>query len=196
MPAARGERRKAAVWPTSAAVSSRASGELARVYSIIRWISPMALAAREASGPAEMVLTRTPNRRPASKASVRVSDSSAAPGRPPPAVPGNAPLAGHVGERDEGASPSRAHQGSELPHQRDVAVRAHADRFEVAPAAGIEQGVPDFGPVGEAVHHDVQAAGPEVLAEPRRHARDGEIAPVLVPLVFAELGGGVLPGGA
>src|ERR1041385_4899908 len=78
MPAARGDRRKAAVWPTSAAVSSRASGEVARVYSIMRWMSPIALAAREASGPAEMGLTRTPNRRPASKASVRVSDSSAA----------------------------------------------------------------------------------------------------------------------
>ena len=39
---------------------------------------PMALAAREASGPAEMVFTRTPNRRPASNARVRVSDSSAA----------------------------------------------------------------------------------------------------------------------
>jgi hypothetical protein len=39
---------------------------------------PIALAAREASGPAEIVLTRTPNRRPASKASTRVSLSSAA----------------------------------------------------------------------------------------------------------------------
>lgn len=35
-------------------------------------------AAREPSGPAEMVLTRTPNLRPASNASTRVSDSSAA----------------------------------------------------------------------------------------------------------------------
>jgi len=38
----------------------------------------MALAAREASGPAEIVFTRTPYWRPASKASVRVSLSSAA----------------------------------------------------------------------------------------------------------------------
>lgn len=36
------------------------------------------LAAREPRGPAEMVLTRTPYLRPASKASTRVSDSSAA----------------------------------------------------------------------------------------------------------------------
>ena len=39
---------------------------------------PIALAARDAYGPAEMVFTRTPHLRPASKASVRVSLSSAA----------------------------------------------------------------------------------------------------------------------
>ena len=41
-------------------------------------MKPIALAAREAHGPAEIALTRTPQRRPASKASVRVSLSSAA----------------------------------------------------------------------------------------------------------------------
>jgi len=41
-------------------------------------MKPMALAAREPSGPAEMVLTRTPHLRPASYASTRVSLSSAA----------------------------------------------------------------------------------------------------------------------
>jgi hypothetical protein len=39
---------------------------------------PIALAARDASGPAEMVLTRAPHLRPASYARVRVSLSSAA----------------------------------------------------------------------------------------------------------------------
>ena len=64
--------------PTSSASIGRGRGELAVVYSIIVSMKPMALAAREAHGPAEMVLTRTPQRRPASKASVRVSASSAA----------------------------------------------------------------------------------------------------------------------
>ena len=41
-------------------------------------MKPMALAARLPSGPAEMVFTRTPHLRPASYASTRVSDSSAA----------------------------------------------------------------------------------------------------------------------
>ena len=39
---------------------------------------PIALAAREASAPAEIVFTRWPHLRPASKASMRVSLSSAA----------------------------------------------------------------------------------------------------------------------
>ena len=39
---------------------------------------PIALAARDANGPAEMVFTRIPYLRPASKDKVRVSDSSAA----------------------------------------------------------------------------------------------------------------------
>ena len=39
---------------------------------------PMALAARDAYGPAEIVFTRSPHFRPASYASVRVSLSSAA----------------------------------------------------------------------------------------------------------------------
>ncbi len=41
-------------------------------------MKPIAVAAREAQGPAEIALTRTPHRRPASNASVRVSASSAA----------------------------------------------------------------------------------------------------------------------
>src|SRR3954462_12204083 len=47
---------------------------------------PIALAARDASGPAEMVLTRMPHLRPASNASGRVSLSSApwADDMPPP----------------------------------------------------------------------------------------------------------------
>ncbi len=40
-------------------------------------MKPMAFAARDPSGPAEMELTRTENLRPASYASTRVSDSSA-----------------------------------------------------------------------------------------------------------------------
>ena len=41
-------------------------------------MKPIALAAREPRGPAEMVLTRIPHLRPASYASTWVSDSSAA----------------------------------------------------------------------------------------------------------------------
>ena len=76
--AARGLQRNAAVLPTSVAWIGRGSGALALVYSIIVWMKPIAVAAREAQGPAEIALTRTPQRRPASKARVRVSASSAA----------------------------------------------------------------------------------------------------------------------
>src|SRR6185503_9515819 len=75
---ASGLQRNAAAWPTSAASIGRASGELAAVYLIIVSMNPMAEAARDAQGPAEIALMRTPHRRPASKASVRVSASSAA----------------------------------------------------------------------------------------------------------------------
>ncbi len=64
--------------PTSVAWIGRGSGEFALVYSIIVSMKPIAVAARDAQGPAEMALTRTPHRRPASNASVRVSASSAA----------------------------------------------------------------------------------------------------------------------
>ena len=47
-------------------------------YLTIRSMIPIALAARDAYGPAEIVLTRAPHFRPASKASSRVSLSSAA----------------------------------------------------------------------------------------------------------------------
>jgi hypothetical protein len=47
-------------------------------YFTIASMMPIALAAREAYGPAEMVFTRTPYLRPASNASTRVSLSSAA----------------------------------------------------------------------------------------------------------------------
>src|SRR5687768_3451106 len=78
MPLARGLARNAATWPTSVAVSTSGSGEFFEQYSIILPMMPIALAARDASGPAEIVLTRTPYLRPASYASVRVSLSSAA----------------------------------------------------------------------------------------------------------------------
>ena len=78
MPLASGLARKAAVVPTSRAVSSSFSGVFCAQYATLRSMMPMALAARDASGPAEMVLTRSPHRRPASKASTRVSLSSAA----------------------------------------------------------------------------------------------------------------------
>jgi hypothetical protein len=51
---------------------------LAAQYFTMSSMIPMALAARDANGPALIVLTRTPKRRPASYASVRVSLSSAA----------------------------------------------------------------------------------------------------------------------
>src|SRR5881394_3946968 len=63
-------------------------------------MNPIALAAREASGPAEMVLTRIPYLRPASNARVRVSLSSAALAEDiPPPYPGTArSLARYVSE--------------------------------------------------------------------------------------------------
>lgn len=78
MARARGLHRKAAVEPTSSASIGRGRGELAAAYVIIMSMKPMAVAAREAHGPAEIAFTRTPQRRPASKARVRVSASSAA----------------------------------------------------------------------------------------------------------------------
>src|SRR6185437_8118008 len=78
IPLASGEQRKAAARPTSSARSLSVSGAFAETYSTIFSMMPIALAAREASGPAEMVLTRQPNIRPASNARVRVSLSSAA----------------------------------------------------------------------------------------------------------------------
>ena len=52
---------------------------------------PIALAARDANGPAEITLTRWPHARPASYASNRVSDSSAAfADDMPPPYPGTA----------------------------------------------------------------------------------------------------------
>ena len=78
MPVASGLARNAAACPTSAAVIASGSGEFALVYSIIFSMKPMALAAREASGPAEMMFTRWPHLRPASKARVRASLSRAA----------------------------------------------------------------------------------------------------------------------
>ena len=62
----------------STAVSFSVSGAFAATYSTIFSMMPIALAARDASGPAEIVFTRQPNLRPASNASVRVSLSSAA----------------------------------------------------------------------------------------------------------------------
>src|ERR1051325_4123699 len=78
MPAARGLNKKAAAFPTSDASSGSVSGEFAAQYSTIFSMMPIALAARDAYGPAEIALTRIPHRRPASNASVRVSLSSAA----------------------------------------------------------------------------------------------------------------------
>ena len=66
-------------------------------------MKPIALAAREAYGPALIVLTRRPYLRPASKASVRVSLSSAAFAEDmPPPYPGTArSLAMYVSEMTE-----------------------------------------------------------------------------------------------
>src|SRR5688572_30685893 len=89
MAPARGLARNAAVCPTSSAWIGRGSGELALVYAIIVSMNPIADAAREAQGPAEIALIRTPQRRPASKARVRVSASSAALAEDiPPPYPG------------------------------------------------------------------------------------------------------------
>jgi hypothetical protein len=54
------------VAPTSAAVTASGSGAVRLQYSIIFSMMPMAEAAREAQGPAEITFTRWPQRRPAS----------------------------------------------------------------------------------------------------------------------------------
>src|SRR6478735_12549342 len=74
---ARGDERNAAALPTSSAVSFSVSGAFTATYSTIFSMIPIALAARDASGPAEIVFTRHPNRLPASNANVRVSLSRA-----------------------------------------------------------------------------------------------------------------------
>ena len=75
---ARGETRKTTAFATSLASMQRFKGEFCTVYSIIFSINPMAFAALEPYGPAEIAFTRMPKRLPASKASVFVSLSKAA----------------------------------------------------------------------------------------------------------------------
>src|SRR3954468_4467992 len=103
MPDASGDARKAAVLPTSVAVSFSVSGAFSETYSIILPMMPIALAARDAYGPAEIVFTRTPQLRPASYASVRVSLSSAALADDmPPPYPGiTRSLAMYVRDRND-----------------------------------------------------------------------------------------------
>src|SRR6266540_7267017 len=91
IPVARSLERNAAVDPTSSGRNGSVSGEFATQYSTIFSMMPIALAARDAHGPAEMVLTRRPYFRPASKARTRVSLSSAAfADDSPPPYPGMA----------------------------------------------------------------------------------------------------------
>src|SRR6185437_6904250 len=78
MPLARGLQRKVAAAATSAGTSGCVRGALVETYSTILPMMPMALAAREAHGPAEMQFRRTPYLRPASYARTRVSLSRAA----------------------------------------------------------------------------------------------------------------------
>jgi hypothetical protein len=78
MPLARGLARKAAAVPTSSAVRGAVRGEFVAQYSTIFSMMPIALAARDANGPAEIVFTLTPYFLPASNARVLVSLSSAA----------------------------------------------------------------------------------------------------------------------
>src|SRR5687768_17466364 len=78
IPPARGLDRNAATLPTSPAVSGSVSGEFRAQYSTILSMMPIALAARDAHGPAEIALMRTPYLRPASNARTLVSLSSAA----------------------------------------------------------------------------------------------------------------------
>src|ERR1035437_9782154 len=84
MPLARDDERNAAAVPTSAAVSASGSGEFVAQYSTIALMMPIALAARDAYGPALIVFTRNPCRRPAPSASVRLLPSKRAPPAPPP----------------------------------------------------------------------------------------------------------------
>src|SRR3954451_9851627 len=103
MPEASGLQRKAAVLPTSVAVTASGRGAVRLQYSIIRSMMPMAEAAREAQGPAEVTFTRCPQRRPAPEASTRVSLSSAASADDiPPPYPGiTRSEARYVRERNE-----------------------------------------------------------------------------------------------
>ncbi len=67
---------------------------------------PIALAARDANGPAEMALTRSPYLRPASNASTRVSLSSAAfADDMPPPYPG---ITRSLAKAGPAATPSRS----------------------------------------------------------------------------------------
>src|SRR6185312_8512484 len=103
IPLACGLDRNAAVAPTSDGLSGSVSGEFADAYSTIRSMMPIALAARDAKGPAEMQFTRAPKRRPASYASTRVSLSSAALADDmPPPYPGiTRSLAMYVSDRND-----------------------------------------------------------------------------------------------
>eukprot|EP00281_Chroomonas_sp_CCMP1168_P015899 CAMPEP_0206216138 /NCGR_PEP_ID=MMETSP0047_2-20121206/2563_1 /ASSEMBLY_ACC=CAM_ASM_000192 /TAXON_ID=195065 /ORGANISM="Chroomonas mesostigmatica_cf, Strain CCMP1168" /LENGTH=196 /DNA_ID=CAMNT_0053638469 /DNA_START=156 /DNA_END=742 /DNA_ORIENTATION=+ len=99
IPAPSGEQRARAAPATCSAVTALASGEFAFVYSIALSMNPcpssdlpMADAARDLKGPAEIAFTRTPHFRPASHASIRVSDSSCAFALDmPPPYPGTTP---------------------------------------------------------------------------------------------------------
>src|SRR5712672_2346053 len=103
MPAPSGLDRNAAAFPTSSACSGSVSGEFTAQYATIFSMMPIALAARDANGPAEMALTRTPYLRPASNASTLVSLSRAAFAEDmPPPYPGiTRSLARYVSDRKD-----------------------------------------------------------------------------------------------
>ena len=78
IPLASGEQRNAIALPTSLASSACGNAEFFSQYFTIAPMIPIALAARDAKGPALTTFTRAPHFRPASYARTRVSLSSAA----------------------------------------------------------------------------------------------------------------------
>src|SRR5439155_534083 len=60
--------------------------------------------------------------------------------------------------------------------------------LEIPPAARLEQRLLHLWGIGEAVHHDVEGLGPEVLTHPLRHPLHAEVAPLATALVTPDIG--------
>eukprot|EP00958_Prasinococcus_capsulatus_P001720 scaffold152_cov383-Prasinococcus_capsulatus_cf.AAC.3 len=132
-------------------------------------MKPIALAAREPSGPALMVFTRTPHLRPASHASTGTSEEEsnyyqqqqvpASPHGPRTAslaIQGYSPeceahpLRGEVGKRDGRAA--RRHERTKSLQHGDVRVGRGGESGQISLARCLQQRLSHLGPVSERVH--------------------------------------------